>query len=105
MDIGPGMSNVLVIDNGSWMIRAGCAGADSARAIFPSVVGRPRTKPGATDSTTGTQSNGDVFVGDEAQSKRSILSVRHPIEYGIITNWDDMEKVCCFCCRATPSRE
>merc|ERR1712122_309038 len=27
------------------------------------------------------------------QSKRGILSLKYPIEHGIVTNWDDMEKV------------
>ena len=29
----------------------------------------------------------------EAQSKRGVLTLKYPIEHGIVTNWDDMEKI------------
>ncbi len=35
----------------------------------------------------------DAYVGDEALAKRKILSFKHPIEGGVVTNWDDMEKI------------
>merc|ERR1719495_1389452 len=36
----------------------------------------------------------ESYIGDDAQSKRSIcFNLQYPIENGIITNWDDMEKI------------
>jgi len=35
----------------------------------------------------------DAYIGDEAQSKRGVLKLSYPIEHGIITSWDDMEKI------------
>lgn len=32
----------VVIDNGSGMFKAGFAGDDAPRAVFPSIIGRPR---------------------------------------------------------------
>ncbi|XP_033122758.1 actin, cytoplasmic-like isoform X4 [Anneissia japonica] len=81
-------SAAIVIDNGSGMIKAGFAGDDTPRSVFPAVVGRPRHR--SVMIGVGTK---DAYVGDEAQSKRGMLTMKYPLEHGIVTNWDDMERV------------
>jgi len=78
----------LVVDNGSGMCKAGFAGDDAPRAVFPSIIGRPKQK-----SVIVGLGDKDAYIGDEAQSKRGILHLKYPIEHGIVTNWDDMEKI------------
>jgi len=78
----------LVVDNGSGMVKSGFSGDDAPRAVFPSIVGRPRSK----QAMVGTVKK-EAYIGDEAQSKRGILKLKYPIEHGIVTSWDDMEKI------------
>ena len=58
------------------------------RAVFPSIVGRCK-HPGVMVG----MSQKDAYVGDEAQCKRGVLTLRHPLCKGSIKNFDDFEKI------------
>ena len=60
------------------MFKAGFAGEDAPRVLFPSVVAR--------------SSLSKVCVGSEALKHQSF---NYPIDRGVVTNWDDMEEVFC----------
>ena len=82
------MDTALIFDNGSGTFKAGYAGDSVPRVVFPSIVGhlnRQCVMPGMREN--------DCYIGSEAQKKRGILSLRYPIEHGVVTNWDDMEKI------------
>ena len=77
----------LVLDGGSMFFKAGFAG-DAPRAVFPSVVtGSP------IPNTAFIQSARNRFVGDEAIANQNCFYLEHPIQRGLITDWDQMEKV------------
>ena len=82
-----GIPTKLVIDNGSELIKSGFAIDDSPLAVFPSIVGRIRHQGIMVGMIT------RKYFGDEAHNKRGILSLCYPIEHGIVTNWDDMERI------------
>jgi len=77
----------VVLDIGSHTTRAGFAGDDAPRALFPSVIGRPKTFAGMVVG------HRDSYVGDEAQAYRGNLKMTSPVKNGIVQNWDDYEKL------------
>lgn len=36
---------------------------------------------------------GDLFIGRRAQELRGLLKIRYPVEHGIVTDWEDMERI------------
>lgn len=78
----------VIIDIGSGYVKAGFAGEEGPSAVFPNVVGRPKA-PGIM---VGSERE-SYFVGKEAEEKRESLILRHPVENGIVEDWDDFEKV------------
>ena len=80
--MGDTNGQALVIDNGSGLLKAGFAGKPSPKSVFPTILGR--------SSQRGTN---QVFIGDEVHSKARDLTLSHPIERGIITDWSHMEQI------------
>ncbi|KAJ6250520.1 actin [Anaeramoeba flamelloides] len=78
-----------VIENGTYNIKAGFGCNDSPSAVFRSIVGREKN----ADLADQKQTEKEFYIGEEAQKKRGILSLKHPIEKGIITDWGNMESI------------
>jgi len=78
----------IVIDNGSGTTKAGFAGAEQPGKRFAAFVGRPKhykVMSGGLDE--------DIVIGEKAQKHRGVLKLNYPITHGIVTNWDDMQKI------------
>ena len=78
----------VVIDNGSGVMKAGFAGEEGAKCVFPNYVGRPkheRVMAGAAE--------GDIFIGDSAETLRGLLTCKYPVKHGIVESWLEMEQV------------
>ena len=78
----------IIIDNGTGYCKAGLSGEEGPRAVFPSCVGYPKYYSGMVGGD-----KKEYFVGADAEAKRKVLKLNHPIDRGIVNNWDDMEKI------------
>lgn len=87
-----GDAKTVIIDNGSGMIKAGFAGDEAPREVFPSVVGVPRTESAMMGVT-----HNQFYVGEEAMAKKGVLKISYPVKSGKVENWDDMQKVWEYC--------
>lgn len=61
----------VVIDNGSGVIKAGLAGSREPQFVYPHIIGRAKGKSYAAEAAL------ELRVGDEAQPRRSSLSIRY----------------------------
>ncbi|MGY4967436.1 hypothetical protein [Streptomyces sp. 900105245] len=79
-------TQALVIDIGSGVTKAGFAGDENPRAIFPTIVGKAPSPPAV-------ESQSKPFVGTAAISANQPLSLTCPVQFGRVANWDDFKIV------------
>ncbi len=79
---------VVVIDNGSSSIKAGFAGDDAPRQIFPSYVGYTKKS-----SISLAMDEKAYYVGDEAKERRGRLEMKRPVFDSLVNDWDDIESL------------
>uniref|UniRef100_A0A2H1W220 SFRICE_010815 n=1 Tax=Spodoptera frugiperda TaxID=7108 RepID=A0A2H1W220_SPOFR len=79
---------VVVIDNGSFNLKAGFACDNHPVCIFRNTVGRPKYLKGTYGKTPY-----EVYVGDEAVQRVDELDLNYPVYRGKIIHWDNMERV------------
>lgn len=78
----------VVIDNGSGTIKAGFAGGQVPKSVFSNLVARPkhvRVMAGGLE--------GDTFIGAKAEEHRGLMTLKYPMEHGIVTDWNEMERI------------
>lgn len=82
----------VIIDNGTGYTKAGFSGEEGPRAVFPAVVGRPKSASAMVGSD-----QKEYYVGKNADEKRGVLKLSYPIEHGVVEDWDGMEKIWGHC--------
>ena len=81
---------VVIIDNGSGMIKAGFAGEEKPRCIFPSMIGKLKPEY----AKYGIREAGDSYIGKQTEKVRAHYLVRsRSIECGKVLDWEDIEKI------------
>ncbi|MGH0170313.1 UNVERIFIED_CONTAM: hypothetical protein FKN15_070050 [Acipenser sinensis] len=78
----------IVLDTGSSLMKAGFADQDLPTTIFPTVIGWPKYK-----EVMNGRFEREAYIGHDAQHMRGVLSLKYPMQHGIIQNWDEIEKI------------
>lgn len=79
-----GETPVIILDSGSGTCKAGMSNEEFPKAVFPEVVGIPRS-----DCTMSRK----TYCGDEINDVRNSVLVSYPIQNGIIEDFDQMQLI------------
>uniref|UniRef100_UPI00398E62E4 actin, cytoplasmic-like n=1 Tax=Pristiophorus japonicus TaxID=55135 RepID=UPI00398E62E4 len=78
----------VIIDNGSGFCKCGLAGDSFPTVTIPSIVGTFKVKGNMHEAC-----QTEIYFGKKAQAKRGSVSLKYPIERGIVTSWEHLEKL------------
>ncbi|XP_008581761.1 PREDICTED: actin-related protein T1-like [Galeopterus variegatus] len=78
----------VILDNGSGVCKAGLSGELEPRHVINTVVGHPKF-----NMPSGRANPNKYYVGEKALHRHEALYLQYPIKRGLITDWDDMEKL------------
>ena len=78
-------------------LKCGYSRSNFPTVEFPSLVGRPIVRSGGRRGGVFAReqqqipSLSDIVFGEEAEKHRNFLNLSHPMENGVVRNWDDMK--------------
>lgn len=78
----------IVIDIGSQTTKAGISGEDTPRITIPTIIGKIRQQ-----IVMQGMGQKEMYIGDEISTLQGSLKISHPIQRGIVTNWEEVEKI------------
>lgn len=77
-----------ILDIGSSLSKTGFANDDVPRQVASTVIGRPQTPV----IMVGYDQR-EYHIGYEAQLRRGVLKLSHPVQRGLTQDWEDLEKI------------
>ncbi|MEE9377305.1 MAG: actin family protein [Candidatus Lokiarchaeia archaeon] len=80
------LPQTLIIDVGTAYTKVGYAGEESPRFTFPTIIGTEKYHHAIENSS-------EVYVGNAALEMRGILSIHHPLQRGVVLDWNNFYSI------------
>ena len=80
---------VIVIDTGTDFTRMGLSSQAAPAMMCRTVVGKPKRR----ESIASADGKPQIYFGQDAFDKHSVLNLKYPVEKGIINDWDALESL------------
>ncbi|TNV78000.1 hypothetical protein FGO68_gene7504 [Halteria grandinella] len=92
----------LIIDLGTYTTKVGFSPQDFSQQalpqlMVPTLVGQTKLLPGRLSDVNAA--SGQQYFGFEALRRSSVLSLKYPMEHGIVMDWDEIGELLNYCVR------